>query len=177
MLIEISAEETELLGAVAVFLSFLDRFFVSLVRTGFSFSPSLKISFHRLELEGGEEDDTAAVIKAGKGKGGSSSDSGTGSSCSSTCTSFVISGSRRVSGAEERVGRRMPLEKRSSAEGRTGMEVGTQREEEEGQKENSWEEAELEELRRGEIMVSSSSSFAIARAFRADQGRDGEMER
>jgi hypothetical protein len=160
MLIEISAEETELLGALpAAFLSFLDRFFVPSVRTGFSFSPSLKISFHRLELDGGEEEDTAAVIKAGLGKCWSISDSGTSSSCTSTCTSFAISGSGRALVAAERMGRRMPLEKRSSAEERAGMDAGAQREEEEGQKENSWEEAEL---RRGEIMVSSSaSSFAI----------------
>ena len=169
MLIEISAEETEPVEPVPVFLSFLGRFLDSSVRTSFSLG-SLKISFHRLELDGGEDEDAVAVMEARLGKVGSSSDSGTGSACtSSTCTSFAVSGSSldsgRGLGAGERVGRRIPLEKRSSANERSRMEVGTEREEE-GQKENSWEEAELAELRRGEMVISSSgSSFAIVRAF------------
>lgn len=165
MLIEISAEETEPAGPLPIFLSFLGRFLDSSVRTGFSLSPILKISFHRLELDGGAEEDAVAVMEAGLGKGGSSSNSGTGSMCTSICTSLAVSGSGRGLWAGERVGRRMPLEKRWSADERSGMEVGTEREEE-GQKENSWEEAELAELRRGEMEISSSEScFAIVRAF------------
>lgn len=159
MLIDISAEETELLGPLPVFLSFLDRFLVSSFRTGFSFSPILKISFHRLELDGGVEEAAIDVDPV------SGSDSGTGSVCTSTCTSVAISGGGV--GEEERMGTRMPLEKRSSALERSGMELGREREVEEGQKENSWEEVELAELGRGEIVVSCSScSFAIVSVLR-----------
>lgn len=120
-----------------------------------------------------------AVMEARLGKGGSSSNSGTGSVCTSTCTSFAVLGSGRWLGPGDRVGRRMPLEKRWSADERSEMEVGMEMEEEEGQKENSWEEAELAELRRGEMAVSSSNScFAIVRKFRVwVEAREREMER